>query len=745
MNLDTLNEMQRQAVTSTEGALLVLAGAGSGKTRVLTYRIAYMVSECGISPYSILALTFTNKAAREMKERTETLLGSTARDMWISTFHSSCARILRIDGEAIGLDRNFTIYDDSERKEIIAPVMGRLGIDEKQLSKAAVLHIISDAKNHSTDPLTYLESEYPQLGESILTLYKEYESGMRTANALDFDDLILKVIELLSRCPDKLEKYRRKFNYVLIDEYQDTNMPQYELIRLICEEHGNICVVGDDDQSIYGWRGADIRNILEFEKDFPGARVIRLEQNYRSTGNILDAANNVIANNTQRKGKNLWTALGDGEKIIEYAAYDERDEADFIARKIESFVDKGASYREFAVLYRTNAQSRVIESAFVNFGIRYRVFGGQKFYDRKEVKDIMAYLRLVANPNDNAAFKRIINVPKRGIGEKTVDTLEELSYRYGTSMMNYLMNPMTFANLAPAAQKKLEPFINLYQNFVNMRKEGSPSALAECIVDDTGYRDYLIEFDSEYEARNQNVDELLGVIGEVEEGTEEGEDALLIFLENAALATDMDDEEKSDDYVSVMTLHSAKGLEFPQVFIAGMEDGLFPSVRSMESEERLEEERRLCYVGITRARRRLYLIHAQMRRLYNNINNCKPSRFLEEIPDEYKKYEGVRKKTYTFDDDFSGASTQRAQRAFSQPKVKIAPQTPLNPGLPPKPAQNADAAKWQVGVCVSHPKFGKGTVTGRTGTGNAAVITVEFDNGDTKKLAAAFAPLTLEK
>lgn len=741
MDLNTLNEMQRKAVTTTDGALLVLAGAGSGKTRVLTYRIAYMVKECGISPFSILALTFTNKAAREMKERTEKLLGNVAQDMWISTFHSSCARILRIDGEAIGLDRNFTIYDDAERKEIIAPVMTRLGVDEKQLSKSAVLHMISDAKNHSTDPLSYLEKEYPQLGDDILVLYKEYEKGMRTADALDFDDLILKTTELLSRCPDKLEKYRRKFEYVLIDEYQDTNMPQYELVQLICKAHGNICVVGDDDQSIYGWRGADIRNILEFEKDFPGAQVIRLEQNYRSTGNILDAANSVIANNIKRKGKNLWTSSGRGEPVTVYAAYDERDEANYIAGKIEEYCDKGARYNEFAILYRTNAQSRVIESVLLSYGIRYRVFGGQRFYDRKEIKDIMAYLRLIANPNDNAAFKRIINVPKRSIGAKTIENLEELSYSYGVSMMNYLLNPMLFGTLPAAAQKKLEPFVNLYMGFANMRREGTPSALAESVINDTGYRDYLMEFDSEYEARCQNIDELTGVITEIEESADDGEDALLLFLENAALATDMDDSDESDDYVSVMTLHSAKGLEFSQVFIAGVEDGLFPSVRSMESEERLEEERRLCYVGITRARKRLYLIHTQMRRLYNNLTYSKPSRFLEEIPENLLRYEGVKKKSYSFGNDtYSHPAQKPAQRP---PQVVIKPQAAVKPGLPPKPVQNEDAGKLQNGMRVSHPKFGQGTVTAKTGSGNAAVLTVEFDNGEVKKLAAAFAPLTI--
>ena len=740
MDLRSLNDMQKAAVQCTEGPLLVLAGAGSGKTRVLTYRIAYMVEDCHISPYSILALTFTNKAACEMKERTEQLLGMTARDMWVSTFHSSCAKILRIDGDAIGLDRNFTIYDDTERKEIIAPVMQRLGINEKDFSKAAALHIISDAKNRSTAPAAYLAENYPEYGEQLITIYREYEEGMRTAGALDFDDLILKVTELLKKCPDKLEKYRRKFAYVLVDEYQDTNMPQYELIKLICGEHRNICVVGDDDQSIYGWRGADIRNILEFEKDFPGARVICLEQNYRSSGSILSAANDVIANNRYRKGKKLWTAAGDGEKITVYESMDERDEAAFVAKKIEAAVDRGASYRDFAILYRTNAQSRVIESTLVSYGIRYRVFGGQKFYDRKEVKDILAYLRLCENPNDNAAFKRIINVPKRSIGDKSVESLEDASYKYGCSMMAFLMNPMMFATLTPAVQKKFEPFLNMLLRFREMRKHSLPSALAQTIVTDIGYFDYLITYDAEYESRTQNVNELIGVITEIEESVDEGEDALSVFLENAALATDMDEDDGGSDYVSVQTLHSAKGLEFNQVFIVGMEEGLFPSVRSMESEERLEEERRLCYVGITRAKKKLYLTYAQVRRLYNNMNYCKPSRFLEEIPERYIKREGQSQRAFSFTD----TTPQRDYAPqVSQQKVTMRPQTVVKPGNPPKPAQNPDAQKIQVGMRVSHPKFGEGTVTAKSGSGNAAVLTVNFDKEGEKKLAASFAPLTI--
>ncbi|MBQ9949176.1 MAG: UvrD-helicase domain-containing protein [Clostridia bacterium] len=747
MDLRTLNDMQRKAVTTTEGALLVLAGAGSGKTRVLTYRIAYMIKECGISPYSILALTFTNKAAREMKERTEQLLGTNARDMWVSTFHSACARILRIDGEKLGIDNNFTIYDDAERKAIIAPVMSRLNLDEKQLGKAAVLHMISDAKNHSVDPLDFLSKEYPQFGDVILTLYKEYEKGMRTANALDFDDLIVMVIRLLSGYPDMLEKYRRKFRYVLIDEYQDTNMPQYELIRLLCEEHGNICAVGDDDQSIYGWRGADIRNILEFEKDFPGAEVIRLEQNYRSTGNILDAATAVIENNINRNGKRLWTAEGSGDKIVHNTVYDEREEADFICKTISAATDRGASYRDHAVLYRTNAQSRVIESALISYGIKYRVLGGQNFYDRMEVKYIMSYLRLIANPNDNAAFKRIINVPKRGVGDKSVEILEEYAYGYGMSMMQLLLKEELFSTLTGAMQKKFSPFVELYKNLCEIRREGSASVLVQSVIDDTGYMDYLSGYDGEFESRSQNVEELIEVVTEVEEGLDDESDALLIFLENAALATDMDEgDEDSTNYVSIMTLHSAKGLEYHTVFVTGMEEGLFPTTRSLDDFSKLEEERRLCYVGITRAMRKLYLTNAQNRRQYNNFMVCRPSRFLEEIPCHLMKETGKAKREYVFSGaDVFSSTKPSLGRVVTKPAYEVEKKrTTPSPGsvsTPPKPTVNAEAANLDVGMRVNHAKFGNGTITQKSGSGNSAILTVEFENGEVKKLAASFAPL----
>lgn len=796
MDISSLNARQKEAVTYTDGPLLVLAGAGSGKTRVLTYRIAYMVQECNVSPYRILALTFTNKAAREMKERTEKLLGSVAQQMWVSTFHSTCAKMLRFDGTSIGLDTNFTIYDDSERKSIIAPIMERLGIDEKSLNKAAALHIISDAKNHSTNPIVYLSQEY---GDSMVSLYNAYEKAMRTANAVDFDDLILLVIKMLRECPEMLKKYRERFRYVLVDEYQDTNMPQYDLVHLLCEEHRNICVVGDDDQSIYGWRGADIRNILEFERDFPGSKVIRLEQNYRSTGSILDAANAVIENNKNRKGKKLWTASGSGDKICHYTAYDERDEANFICRTISSAVDRGASLRDHAVLYRTNAQSRVIESALLSYGIKYRVFGGQRFYERMEIKDIMAYLRLIANPNDNAAFKRIINVPPRSIGEKSLQTVENAAFLASRSIMSFLKDPMLFAGLTPALQKKFLPFLNLYDMLCQARAKYNVSALAQDLVINTGYLDYLSKYDGEFESRCQNIDELIGVINEIEEGLQEDEDALLIFLENAALATDMDEADgDGDNYVSVMTLHSAKGLEYHTVFIAGMEDGLFPSARSLESLGKLEEERRLCYVGITRARKKLYLISTVCRRLYNRSTTSKDSMFLGEIPSHLITNAGQQQRTFNFDSDDSsyygyssgyssnrggygssgygsnrgsyggnsgygsnrgsyGGNSYDTNRGYGKASGNSRPKTermgtamPNMPtaqkqknSAPPAPTANPQADMLQVGMTVDHSTFGRGFIVAKAGSGASAIVSVEFSDGNIKKLAAAFAPLTI--
>ena len=767
MDLYSLNERQREAVTTIDGPVLVLAGAGSGKTRVLTYRIAHMVSDCAIHPYNILALTFTNKAAREMKARTEQLLGDNARDMWVSTFHATCSKILRIDGDAIEIDRSFTIYDDSERKTIISPVMERLKVNEKLFSKAYVLHVISDAKNHSVDPIAFIEKEYRNDANALISLYRAYESAMKTANALDFDDLILLTSKLFINCPEILEKYRNKFRYVLVDEYQDTNLPQYQLIRLLCEEHHNICVVGDDDQSIYGWRGADIRNILEFEKDFEGAKVIRLEQNYRSTGNILNAANAVISNNAKRKGKNLFTESGSGDKIINYYAYDEKDEANYICKTIENAVDRGVEYKDFAVLYRTNAQSRVIENALLGYGIRYKVFGGQRFYERMEIRDIMAYLRLIANPNDNAAFKRIVNIPARGIGAKSIEDIEETAYKHGMSIMSFLVNPMLFATLSNTLQKKFLPFVNLYQELCDARKEYTASELAEKTISDIGYREYLFSYDKDYETREENLSELLGTISEIEEDLTEEDDGLLIFLENAALATDMDEAEDSDNYVSVMTIHSAKGLEYNTVFLAGAEEQLFPSARSLESPEKLEEERRLCYVAITRAKKKLHIINAQSRRLYNRSEFHTPSRFLSEIPDSLLKHDGLQTSTgcsynngnYSASNFFSSGynrytddkySSGRLNNNFNKSTVSsnvlhinTAPSKPAKLAVPPKPKTNPDADKLAVGQRVSHSTFGSGVITNKNGTGSSAIVTVEFDSGECKKLSAGYAPLII--
>lgn len=733
MDLSSLNEKQRLAVETTEGAVLVLAGAGSGKTRVLTYRIAHLIKDLGVHPYSILALTFTNKAAREMRERTAALINRNIDDMWVMTFHSFCARVLRIDGNAIGISRNFTIYDDADKKRVLTEAMKRLEIDNKNLDKNIVAKVISDAKNKYLNPEEALVEASEQL-ERIDEIYIEYEKAMQTANALDFDDLILKTALLFQNAPHILNKYENLFRYILVDEYQDTNMTQYELIQLLRTNNKNIFVVGDDDQSIYSWRGATIRNILEFEKDFPSAKTIRLEQNYRSTNTILKAANSVIMNNCDRKGKNLWTNLGEGDSIIHYYASNDYDEADFIAKTIARNVRDGAKLREHAILYRTNAQSRIIESTLTSYSIPYNIYGGFKFLERAEVKDIIAYLRIIVNHTDTAALYRIINVPTRGIGEKTIELLSDLAHSYDVSPLTALIDEEIFSELPTVAQKKFTPFIALYKE-LRMLRDSEPVAFqfAKKLIQTTEYDDYLRTFGDEAEGKKENLNELLNAIAEFEENVGE-EDALPLFLENMALVSDADSADSNQDRVSLMTMHTAKGLEFFCVFIAGMDEELFPSFRSIEDSNRLEEERRLCYVGITRARKKLFLISAASRRLYNQPKSYKQSRFVEEIPDFLKVCEGMKPnisfQSYSgYDSYASGAFGQRnINRNVSKPPVKIEH---------PKVESN-----YKVGMRIKHEKFGIGTIEAVSGTGGGAILTIKFA-GDTKRLAAGYAKLEI--
>lgn len=743
MDLSSLNEKQRLAVETTEGPVLVLAGAGSGKTRVLTYRIAHLIRDLGVHPYSVLALTFTNKAAREMRERTSALINRNVDNMWVMTFHSFCARILRIDGQVIDIDRNFTIYDETDKKSLIAEVMRRLNIDSKKLDKSVAAKIISDAKNRYLDPEEALIQASEQIAH-IDEIYVEYEKAMRDSNALDFDDLILKTILLFKSAPHIRSKYEVQFKYILVDEYQDTNALQSELLKLLRINNKNIFVVGDDDQSIYSWRGATVRNILDFDEDFPNATTIRLEQNYRSTNTILKAANSIIMNNCDRKGKNLWTHLGEGDSIVHYYASNEFDEANFIAKTIMRNVNAGAKLKEHAVLYRTNAQSRVIESTLTSYGIPYNVYGGLKFLERAEVKDIIAYLRLIVNPADRSALYRIINVPARGIGDKTVELLDNFAYEYGVPMIDVLDDGDIFSELPTAAQKKLYPFAALYKELVSLRKE-TPSAyqFTKKLLDTIGYYDYLKSFGDEGERRLENIQELLNAISEFESNISDEGDALTLFLENTALATDADTADPNQDKVSLMTLHSAKGLEFFCVFIAGMDEDIFPSSRSTEDPDRLEEERRLCYVGITRAKKKLYLISASERRLYNYPKVYRQSRFMQEIPDFLKVCEGITPLNISFQ-SYSGYD-RYASGSFTSRQSRQSLNTNRFASKPPVKVEHPKVeSNYKVGMRVKHDKFGIGVIEAVVGEGGGAIVTVRFDDS-TKRLAAGYAKLEIVK
>ncbi|MBQ6399473.1 MAG: UvrD-helicase domain-containing protein [Clostridia bacterium] len=638
MDLADLNREQRMAAETLEGPVLVLAGAGSGKTRALTYRIANLIDH-GVAPWHILALTFTNKAAAEMKQRVQQLTGEqAASEAWISTFHSTCARILRRDIEKLGYTRSFAIYDDEDQNTIIRQILKELNIDDRFLPVREVRSRISDAKNRMITPDEWFRtSPRDRRSSQIHDAMTLYEKKLRTLNALDFDDLINKTLELMLDHPPVLSYYRERFQYVLVDEYQDTNKAQYELIRLISLQHRNLCVVGDDDQSIYGWRGADVRNILDFEKDYPDAKVIRLEQNYRSTGIILDAANQVIAHNADRKDKRLWTEAEGGDKIRSYTAVDEQDEALWVAGRIQELRRGGTDIGSVAILYRNNAQSRVVEEMLMRAGIPYRIFGGQKFYERKEVKDILAYLRVIVNPSDDLSLRRIINIPKRAIGETTVQALEAHAAEKGIPLYSTLEDPPEGLN--KRARGSLQAFAEL-MTMLTVMKDSLPLAeYIDYLIDQTGLeRQYAKENTEEARSRMENIAEFRGAVTAFAQLSEES--SLEDYLENVALVTDLDRSGEAGDTVTMMTLHSAKGLEFDHVFIVGTEENIFPSARSLEDPGRLEEERRLMYVGITRARKALCLTRARERMLYNQFQHNPPSRFIEEIPDRLIQEEG---------------------------------------------------------------------------------------------------------
>ena len=749
--LDRLNPEQRAAVEQTQGPLLVLAGAGSGKTRVLTCRIAHLI-DSGVPAWKILAITFTNKAAREMVERVDALSGESGKDAWVSTFHSCCARILRRDIEKLGYKREFAIYDEDDRMTVIKGVAKSLELSDKEFPPKAIKAAISDAKNRMLTPREWLKDAGDNFrNRKLCEAYEKYEIALRGNNALDFDDLLIKTLELLSEHPPVLQYYQDKFDYVLVDEYQDTNIAQYQFVRLMAGGKRNLCVVGDDDQSIYGWRGADIRNILEFEKDFPDCKVIKLEQNYRSTANILDAANQVIAHNAGRKEKALWTQCDPGDKVGLYHAMDERDEAAFAALMSKKLINQGMRPGEIAVLYRTNAQSRVLEEAFVRAGVPNRIYGGQRFYDRKEVKDLIAYMRALVNPDDDVSVRRIINEPKRGIGDSTVEALSLYAGENDLSLMAAALDSEG-AGLSSRAQRLVGGFADLMVELTEAMYSMSITEFTSALIEKTGYVKALEESKTEEnQTRIENIRELEGAVSEFAKLNPEG--TLTDFLENVALITDVDNLNETSGAVTLMTLHSAKGLEFDAVFLVGMEEGVFPLSRALFDETALEEERRLAYVGITRAKKKLYLSHAHTRMLYNARSANQISRFVSEIPQRLIQEGAVKSQTRvpmpprrpSYEDaPRSGYSSRPAPRANAEkPSGKPA----LNiPGLQKgfgggQPAPQRSLKLFRVGDNVIHAVFGRGRVSEVSGEGSGQKVIVDFDSGARKRFSANIAPL----
>ncbi|MFC7441875.1 DNA helicase PcrA [Laceyella putida] len=715
--LQGLNPMQKQAVETTDGPVQIIAGAGSGKTRVLTHRVAYLLAEKGIHPWNILAITFTNKAAREMKERIVQLVGPMAEEIWISTFHSMCVRMLRRDIDRLGYSRNFTILDTSDQLTVIKQVLKEQNLDPKKFEPRTLLGKISHAKNMLLGPSEMKARAHSFMDEVAAEVYEKYQEKLRTNESLDFDDLLMVTVRLLETHPEVKEYYQRKFQYIHVDEYQDTNHVQYVLTKMLAEKHQNICVVGDSDQSIYRFRGADITNILNFERDYPKATMIKLEQNYRSTKKILAAANHVIAHNTERKPKNLWTDNDEGEAIRQFEAGTEHEEAYYVAEHILNGRKQGQSYKDFAVLYRTNAQSRVMEEVLMKSNIPYTIVGGIKFYERKEIKDVLAYLRLIVNPHDDLSLTRIINVPKRGIGAATLDKIANYAREQGLSMFGALLE-MEEIGLTQRTLGPLREFVDLVRHLHAMIEYLSAVEVTEEILKRSGYREELKRENSlEAASRLENIDEFLSVAQEFEKRNEDK--SLVAFLTDLALISDvdaLDQEEEADkgDAVVLMTLHSAKGLEFPTVFLVGMEEGIFPHMRSLDDEMEMEEERRLAYVGITRAEKVLHLTRARTRTIYGQTSSNLPSRFLKEIPAELVEEVGN--------------------------KQAIAGGT-ITPRKVVRPTPNV-VGDWQVGDKADHGKWGLGTVVKTQGSGEDLELHIAFPAPiGVKKLLAKYAPI----
>ena len=733
-DLELLNREQQEAVLHVDGPLLILAGAGSGKTRVLTYRIAHLIDKCGVNPWNILAITFTNKAAGEMRERVDKIVGYGSESIWVSTFHSTCVRILRRYIDRLGYDTNFTIYDTEDQKTVMKSVCQKLQLDSKLYKERMLLNVISHAKDEYISPNEFLlEAKGDFRQEKIAQAYVEYQKELKKNNALDFDDLLVKTVELFQSCPDVLEYYQNRFRYIMVDEYQDTNTVQFKFISTLARQYRNLCVVGDDDQSIYKFRGANIRNILDFEKVFPDAKVVKLEQNYRSTQNILNAANGVIANNRGRKEKALWTENEQGEPILFQQFQNGYEEAEYVSGEISKKVRKGeAEYQDFAVLYRTNAQSRLFEEKFLYANIPYKIVGGVNFYSRKEIKDILAYLKTIDNGKDDLAVRRIINVPKRGIGNVTLAKVQAYADSRDISFFEALEEAGEIPGLGKAALK-IQPFVHLIHEMRLSLADMSMQDLIQAILDKTGYAEDLKNEDTdESEARLENIDEFINKAVTYEEGAEEPN--LSGFLEEVALVADIDSVEDGDNRVLLMTLHSAKGLEFPYVYLAGMEDGLFPSYMSIAADdptEEIEEERRLCYVGITRAMKELTITCARCRMVrgetqYNNV-----SRFVREIPPELLARKSVMPREPKKPEVPQNTSYQKAKEAF---RTKTFDPQQFK-------VVKADKLDYTVGDQVSHVKFGKGTVLEITEGGRDYEVKVDFERFGVKKMFASFAKL----
>lgn len=745
MSVETLtngmNNKQAEAVQTTEGPLLIMAGAGSGKTRVLTHRIAHLVQDLNVFPWRILAITFTNKAAREMRERIAALLSEdVARDIWVSTFHALAVRILRRDGEAIGLAKNFTIIDTSAQRTLMKRVINDLNLDTNQYDPRTILGMISNAKNDMLRPRDYAKAADNAFQETVAEVYTAYQAELKRSQSVDFDDLIMLTIDLFQSAPEVLARYQQQFEYLHVDEYQDTNDAQYTIVNLLAQRSKNLAVVGDADQSIYGWRGANMNNILNFEKDYPNAHTVMLEQNYRSTQNILDAANAVINHNNERVPKKLWTENGKGDQITYYRAQTEHDEANFILSNIQQLREtKHMAYSDFAVLYRTNAQSRNIEESLVKANMPYSMVGGHKFYERKEILDIMAYMSLITNPDDNAAFERVVNEPKRGLGATSLTRLRELANRLNVSYMKAIESIELAPSITTKATSKFLTFAEMMHNLRQQSEFLNVTELTELVMTQSGYRQMLAEKnDPDSQARLENLEEFLSVTKEFDDKYQpedpESIDPVTDFLGTTALMSDLEDFEEGDGAVTLMTLHAAKGLEFPVVFLIGLEEGIFPLSRAMMDEDLLEEERRLAYVGITRAMKKLFLTNAFSRLLYGRTQANEPSRFIAEISPELLEtaYSGLsrdktQKKTLPFD--------RKMQRATAT-TYQATPVTKITNGV-----TGGDQTSWSTGDKVSHKKWGVGTVISVSGRADDQELKVAFPSEGVKQLLAAFAPI----